>query len=404
MSLIRARYVQGRSVLQPAGSDQTDDRGQFRIFDVAPGGYYLMASSRVFGLTDENRAVYPPVYYPGVLDPQEAIKVKMAAGGELRGYDLSLSEATGFQIFGRITSPDGQPLRRVFVTAQKVPSSGLRQPASARVMSTQGEFTLQGLIPGTYRLAAQERREDRFLTGSTVVEIGNQDVTGVVLPLGNGAELAGRVVLEGQNQPGALATLRIAAIPLGDGVGLGFRARGAGDAKIQEDGTFVLKDLVDGPARILISQLPGGAYVKGIRAQGKDVTDAVLELRSGDRIQGVEVTIAANGAQLSGSAKEGANGPPVSSATIVLYPADAQLIGPSSRFIRTTQTGQQGEFSMRGLVPGEYKLCAVLDHESGAEFDPEYLQSLDRSSKTITISAGQAASENLEEAVSPQRD
>jgi hypothetical protein len=166
----------------------------------------------------------------------------------------------------------------------------------------------------------------------------------------------------------------------------------------------VLRDLLEGPARIVISQLPGGAYVKGIRAQGKDVTDAALELHSGDRIQGVEVTIAADGAQLSGSAKEGANGSPLSSATIVLYPMDAQLIGPSSRFVRTARTGQQGEFSMRGLVPGEYKICAVRDHESGAEFDPEYLQSLDRASKTITLSAGQAASENLEEAISPARD
>jgi len=173
VSLIRARYVQGRRVLQPSGSDQTDDRGQFRIYDIPPGTYHLMATPRVFGMTDENRAVYPPIYFPGALDPQEAAKVKMISGGELRGYDLTLFETTGYQIIGKVTSPDGQPPRRVFVTAHKVPSSGLAQPASARGTGAQGDFTLRGLIPGTYRLVAQERREDRFLTGSTVVEIGN---------------------------------------------------------------------------------------------------------------------------------------------------------------------------------------------------------------------------------------
>jgi len=404
VSLIRARYVQGRRVLQPSGSDQTDDRGQFRIYDSPPGTYYLMATPRVFGMSDENRAVYPPIYFPGVLDPQEAAKVKMISGGELRGYDLTLFETTGYQIIGKVTSPDGQPPRRVFVTANKVPSSGLTQPASAQGTGAQGEFTLRGLIPGSYRLVAQERREDRFLTGSTVVEIGNQDVAGVVLPLGNGAELQGRVLLEGQNQPAALTSLRISAIPLGDGGGAGFRARGPAGTNLKEDGTFLLKDLVEGPAKIVLSQPPGGAYVKSIRAQGKDVTDVPLDLHNGDRIQGVEVVIAANGAQLSGSVKEDTNGPPVSGASILLYPADAQLIGPNSRYIRTAKSGQQGDFSLQGLVPCEYKLCAVLDHESGAEFDPEYLQSLDRVSKAVALTAGQAASETLEAVAPPARD
>jgi hypothetical protein len=166
----------------------------------------------------------------------------------------------------------------------------------------------------------------------------------------------------------------------------------------------VLKDLVEGPARIVLSQPPGGAYVKSIRAQGKDVTDSPLDLHSGDRIQGVEVVIAADGAQLSGSVKESSSGPPVSGASILLFPADARLIGPNSRYIRTVKTGQQGEFALQGLVPGEYKLCALLDHESGAEFDPEYLQGLDRVSKALTLSAGQATSETLEAVAPPVRD
>jgi len=236
------------------------------------------------------------------------------------------------------------------------------------------------------------------------VEIGNQDVAGVALALGNGAELQGRVVSEGQKQPGNLTSLRVTAIPLGDTPGSGFRARGSAGANLQDDGTFVLKDLLEGPARIVLSQPPGGAYVKSIRAQGKDVTDSPLDLHSGDRIQGVEVVIAADGAQLSGSVKESSSGPPVSGASILLFPADARLIGPNSRYIRTVKTGQQGEFALQGLVPGEYKLCALLDHESGAEFDPEYLQGLDRVSKAVTLSAGQATSETLEAVAPPARD
>ena len=38
----------------------------------------------------------------------------------------------------------------------------------------------------------------------------------MALPLGNGAEFQGRVVIEGQNQPGALTSLRVTAVSLGD--------------------------------------------------------------------------------------------------------------------------------------------------------------------------------------------
>src|SRR5262245_22520367 len=403
VNLMRSRYVQGRRVLQPSGSDQTDDRGQFRIYDIPPGTYLLMATPRVFGMTDDSRSVYPPIYFPGVLDPQEAGKVKMISGGELRGYDLTLFETTSYQIVGKVTSPDGQPPRRVFVTANKLPSSGLAQPASAQGTSAQGDFKLRGLIPGTYRLVAQERREDRFLTGSTTVEIGNQDVAGVVLALGNGAELQGRVVQEGQNPATNLTSLRVTAISLGDSGGSGFRGRGSSAANPGDDGTFLLKDLVEGPSRIVVSQPPCGGYVKSIKAQGKDITDSSVDLHTGDRIQ-IEVLIATDGAQLSGTVKETSSGSPLSDASILLYPTDAQLIGPNSRYIRTAKSGQQGEFSLQGLVPGEYKLCAVLDHETGAEFDPEYLQGLDRASKTITLNGGQAASETLEAVPTPTRD
>lgn len=404
VSLIRARYVQGRRTLQPAGSDQTDDRGQFRIYDVAPGTYYIMATARIFGMTDENRAVYPPLYFPGVLDPQEAAKVKMIPGGELRGYDMTLFETTGYRISGKVASADGQPLRRVFVTARKQPASGLSQPAASQGTGAQGDFTLRGLVPGSYRLVAQERREDRFLTGSTIVDVGNQDVSGVVLPLGSGAELQGRVAAEGDAQLPNLASLRVSVIPMDSDSGPGFRFRGNTGSPLKEDGTFALKDLAEGPARIMLSQPSGNAYVKSIRAQGKDVTDVPLELHSGDRIQGVEILVGPDGAQLAGSVKKSANGQPASAASILLYPADARPIGPNSRFIRTARSGQQGEFAFQGLVPGEYKVCALLDHESGAEYDPEYLQLLDRVSKTVQLDAGQASNETLEVVPSPARD
>jgi hypothetical protein len=404
VTLVRPRYVQGKRTLQPAGVDQTDDRGQFRIYEVPPGNYYLMASLRAFGLNDENRNVYPPMYFPGVLDSAEAAKIRMTPGGELRGYDMTLLETVGYTVSGRVVSADGTPFRRVFVSAVKLPSTGFARPPASQGVGPQGDFSLRGLVPGSYRLAAQERRDDKLLTGSTVVEVGNQDVSGVVLSLGEGATLQGRLVFEGQSALPPATSMRLAAVSVAEDSTPGFRFRGPAPSGLKEDYTFVLTDLAEGPAQIVLT-LPGGnSYVRSIRAQGRDITDSFLDLHSSERISGVEIVVASDGGRLSGDVRDAERGQAVDGATVLIYPSDARLVGPNSRFIRSVSSNAQGKYSLQGLVPGEYRVCALLNHESGMEYDPEFLQSLDRIARTVQLSSGQAFSENLEAFPSPAGD
>lgn len=41
----RYQYVRGERQLTPAGGDQTDDRGQYRVFGLPPGDYYVSATA-----------------------------------------------------------------------------------------------------------------------------------------------------------------------------------------------------------------------------------------------------------------------------------------------------------------------------------------------------------------------
>ena len=67
------RNLGGERRLMPFGRDETDDRGQFRIFGVPSGTYLLSASPRPFatmrGGADRS---FPPTYYPGVLRVEDA--------------------------------------------------------------------------------------------------------------------------------------------------------------------------------------------------------------------------------------------------------------------------------------------------------------------------------------------
>ena len=45
----RYQYVGGERQLRPAGADQTDDRGQYRVFGLPPGDYYVSATTTGLG-------------------------------------------------------------------------------------------------------------------------------------------------------------------------------------------------------------------------------------------------------------------------------------------------------------------------------------------------------------------
>jgi hypothetical protein len=49
---------------------------------------------------------------------------------------------------------------------------------------------------------------------------------------------------------------------------------------------------------------------------------------------------------------------------------------------RATQSDQQESFQVRGLAPGSYLVCALVNHESGSESSPDYLQELAKHAKT----------------------
>ena len=70
-------------------------------------------------------------------------------------------------------------------------------------------------------------------------------------------------------------------------------------------------------------------------------------------------------------------------------------VGVTLSSYRTVQTDQSGRFSLEGLVPAEYRVCDLTDHEPGRESELDYLISLERGSERINLSPGQTVEESL---------
>ena len=188
----------GERELVPVGRDKTDDRGRFRLFDIRPGDYYLSAVPRPLDDREENAdRSFPPVYYPGVLNPQEAAKVEVAAGEEVGGFYFTLIEARSYGINGRVLTPEGRPARSVWIRSRRESDeflvSGMEPSADT---DQQGKFKVKGILPGRHRLTARSEGNEDLRMASTVVEVTDQDIEGLTLVLAAGAEITGRIVTD----------------------------------------------------------------------------------------------------------------------------------------------------------------------------------------------------------------
>ena len=96
-------YVRGQRQLTANSAGTTNDLGEFRIFGLAPGQYFVQAMRR--GNMFENsrsQQGYMPIYYPGGTDPSRAAPINLRGGDEFPGVDISLQTTHTVTVKGRV--------------------------------------------------------------------------------------------------------------------------------------------------------------------------------------------------------------------------------------------------------------------------------------------------------------
>ncbi len=389
------RSLGGNARLLPSGQDETDDRGYFRIFGVPPGDYYLRVSPRpLFGDSRRPMRSFAPTYYPGVLSVEEAATIKMTAGKEAGGFNITVIEASSFSVSGRVLTPEGKPAHSVWIVSMK--QSGKELPTGmGRNTNTdlQGQFKVSGLLPGGHRLYARSGSGEGQQLATADVEVVDKDLSGLTLVLAKGAEITGRIVVEGEASAVDWRRIFLDMSPSKDNPNrLSF---GGTRASVEQDLTFRIANHPEGSHHLIVRLPPGNHYVSSIRLKGQDIADHPIELKSNDQLEGVAIYIASDGAQLSGVVEQAEGQEVVEGATVLAFATDPQHREFPSRFTKTTQTDQSGQFSLEGLAPGKYLVCALLDHQSGNEWDADYLKGLEKDSEEIDLSSGQTIEKSL---------
>jgi protocatechuate 3,4-dioxygenase beta subunit len=370
--------------LLPAGIAQSDDRGQYRIFGLKAGEYYIRAvddyepmNHVIIGSEWEVRRAlgsqYAPVYYPGVTQIGQA-KLLLISPGEEAQVDLVLRRIKMVQISGRVIGADGKPATDAYLYLEELPSGDY---GVATETDSKGEFRMKGVAPGGYLLHAQQHStEEANHHASQKIEVGSDNIDSIMLVLGRGVNFLGRLDVSG---PGTIRFERM-SINL---ISHGDQTAGAW-ARVKKDGTFQLLDVPDGTFSFSMNGLEEGWYVRSVRLGTSDLLANGLEVEKGEGGGTIQVVVSNGGSELGGLVTQ--DDKPMVGARVRITP------DPETRYnrlrIRSANTDQSGRFSFVGIAPGQYHVVAKAsgpDREDAVASDPKSVSVAEHDHKTIEL-------------------
>ncbi len=359
----------------------TDDRGIYRLFGLLPGTYIVGTNGRMMYSQMSPSHGSVTTYHPSSTR-DTAAEMAVTSGGEVTGADIRFRGERGHLISGTVavaSAPSPSSFINIILispaTGQFVGSGYVRPDDANR------GFAVHGVTDGEYEIVARSGDNEGITLTSIPrrVTVKGADITGIELRLMPLSSVSGQVVIE--TSPHACESKSKRSIQE-----IMISARGdektasafslniySTNVVVNEKGEFTIPSL--SPSRYRFeTRLPDEDwYTKSITlpapatarrtpaARTTNVSDASragLELRSGDKVTGVTITVAEGAAGLRGKVvaeREGAQLP--SRLRVHLVPVEAALSNDVLRYAEVLMSND-GSFAFANLAPGKYWLLA----------------------------------------------
>lgn len=120
----------GRRPIPSGRSAITNDIGEFRLYGLAPGRYYLSATlqNRTMVINGQpvetDRNGYAPTFYPAATSFESAQPITVGAGETLSEITMMLQPTLTARISGRVIDAQGQNVIQGFVSAMPIATGG----------------------------------------------------------------------------------------------------------------------------------------------------------------------------------------------------------------------------------------------------------------------------------------
>lgn len=383
-------HIQGdESTLVAIGTAQTDDLGQFRIFGLPPGDYFVSAFDPAFENVGSStaRIQYAPTYYPGVVFIAEARRVRVTAGAATTNVAFQLKLVRPAQVSGRIMAFDGQTLLSGAVIMSPFASGQLALgPATGARLVPDGQFIFTNVPPGRYVIRARGERQPAAgsLFATFLVSVEGRDIGNIQMTLRPGAVLTGALAFQGKATPLPTDLTQIwVNAPLADGTLFGGDPQGF----VRPDGTFQLS--VQGGDRLIrVENLPPPWLLRAVIYRGRDITDRPLTIEDANQVNDLQVVLTDQVTVLTGTIRNAA-GDVVSDRVVVALPVDHSLWRPQGRHIRLAYSDFDGRFQIRGLPPGDYFVVVVDAIDPADLYDVRVMERIASLGSRVTLREGQ---------------
>jgi hypothetical protein len=443
---LKASFQDGRRVLTLVQSARTNDLGEYRLYWLTPGKYYIssmpwdgrpigggvvMNANGAAAAVDIARMTVlagdlaraplgfqpgaPPSdteawvtsYFPGTANEGEASGIDLAAGGNVRGIDLIIAPVRPRRIRGAVVDAQGQPVpnAQIFRSRNSPPSTSF---STEMVDPVKGTFDIRGVVPGAYTLLAVSG--DR--AGKLVIDIGDTDLDDIRIPVAAGVSLSGRLSIEGRPagaEDPMMASLRVTLRPEPLVPGMPIPT-----SSVSPRGAIAFNQVLPGNYLVTVQPLQSAPPI-ATGQRGNAMPQLAPPQRGGGPASVVPLPPALQNAYVksvrrgtvdvlnagmsvmlqsdepleiaigTGSGTVVGDVGRVPNATVVLVPA-AGMRRPD--LYKSALTDAEGRFDLRGIAPGDYIIFAWEDVESGAWMNADFLKSYESRGREIKVAEG----------------
>ena len=359
----------------------TDDHGEFRLYGLQPGRYFVSASLGAPGMAEA------PTFYPGTSTTVDALAIEVKAGQESSGVSIQLLPNPYGAVGGVVTDSKGMPYAAgvVWLIPARPDGVALSSVQLTAVPDSSGRFKIVNVSPGDYRVEVMSRAWlEKIGSGgggigsaglgevaSVPVKVMSGRTEEVAVQAGPGFRVRGQVFIDGTPASGAAAaSIHAAAYPTSSEIS---GAAVPAGAEVSPDGTFVLTG-VQGGRLFRPLKSAGNMFFHRATAGGLDVTERGYDV-AGD-LTGVEIHLTTHPARIEGAVRDAA-GAPIQNASVVVFSTNrADWLAPGGLRYHTVRSGADGAFTLPSVPAGTYLAALVPTQDRERWADPEYLESL----------------------------
>jgi Carboxypeptidase regulatory-like domain len=388
VAVLRYFYGPGRKRLTQVAFAQANDLGEFEVLNLPPGRYYFQVTAAPpRNIPPRTRwthpeEAYPVTFYPNGREAGQATAIDAAAGAHLINIDFRLRKIPAYHVRGRVSDETaGQPGAEGRVVVL-MPESDIPTNLADSGLQSDGGFDLRGLVNGSYAVSCiRFASGEGFSAGQTVL-VSDADVNGVALARKPSMGVSGTVTVEG-TQPDHLGVQ--VALTATRGMGQGR------NSSVGADGSFAMANVPPQVYQLQIFNVPPGKYVKSIRFGDREIDSGEIDLTERPSAA-LNIVLGEDGGEVDGTVQT-ASGQPAASTQILLAPAEEH--GGRSDLLKPSQTDASGNFQIKDVAPGEYKVFAWESDPDGSTQSAEFRKPFESKSAAVTVGPKDKASVQL---------